>query len=131
MALPDRLGVRSSREGVAASLEVVTELLEVVNLSVEDHGLCPVLIEDWLASAGDVDDAEATVTQAHARPVVEARGIGTSMRYDGGHPADDGPGHRAGVGLMHDAGNATHDQSGRPRAIRSPVAPAAFTLRCA
>src|SRR5262249_37533666 len=57
------LGVRPGREPVPARLQAALQRLEVVDLAVEDDGDRPVLVVDRLSAGGEVDDAEASVSE--------------------------------------------------------------------
>ena len=50
---------------VAAALELLAQILEVVDLTVEDDTDGFVLVVDGLVAADDVDDRQAAHAQAH------------------------------------------------------------------
>ena len=63
ISVDNHFGVAGRPEGVAAALERMPKLLKVVDLSVEHNGDGPILIEQRLVSAAEVDDAESAHTQ--------------------------------------------------------------------
>ncbi len=55
----DHLRVTARRERMAATLQPCSELLEVIDLSVEHDDHAAVLVADRLPSSGEIDDAQA------------------------------------------------------------------------
>ena len=54
----NHFGVSAGVKAMAATFEFLAKLLEVVNLSVIDNAGAVVLVEDWLVTAGKVDNAQ-------------------------------------------------------------------------
>jgi hypothetical protein len=69
--MDDHLGIGLGRESVPLGFEGWTDFSEVVDFTIEDDGNRPGLVEDRLLPAGEIDDAEPTISQRD-RPLLES-----------------------------------------------------------
>ena len=86
--MDNHLRVAGRPEGVAAGLERVPELPEVVYLSVEHYREALILIEHRLVAALEVDDAEPAHTQGHRIIHKKAFVVRPAMTHPPHHLAD-------------------------------------------
>ena len=61
----NRLGIALRRECVSAPQQLAPQVAVIVDLAVEDDDLGPIFVENRLAPAGQVDDAEPPHAQSH------------------------------------------------------------------
>src|ERR1044071_5442500 len=59
----------------------------VVNLAIEDDTDCAVLVENRLVAAGQIDDAEAAVSESDVAAHEESLTVRTAVAERGRHPA--------------------------------------------
>ena len=59
-------------EAVPPGLQLGPDRAEVVDLTVQDHGLGSILIEDRLVPRGEIDDAQPAVPERGLPPHVDA-----------------------------------------------------------
>lgn len=76
---------------MAPGLQLVTEGGEVIDLAVDDHPECAVLVAHGLAAGfGQVNDAQAPMAEAAtdspAMVQIDAKVVGPPMFHHGGHP---------------------------------------------
>src|SRR5438874_1582376 len=88
------------------------ELAEVVDLAVADHPHRAVLVGDGLGPAGEVDDAEAAMSEPDGSVQVEALAVWAPVGEDGGHAAQQVALHWRAVEAIH-PGNPAHRQLAR------------------
>ena len=124
VAAQQHLGVGVEREAVAAGVELLTQLAEIVDLAIEREREPGSLVHHRLASALGIDDREPPVAEQHAPAVGrgvfgDATAIGAAMRDALEHARDDLPGHPR-SGECDGAGDPAHGASPSPSASRAP-----------
>jgi len=70
--MQNRLGIALRRECVSAPQQLAPQLAVIVDLAVEDDDLGPIFVENRLAPAGQVDDAEPPHAQSHGAVHIDA-----------------------------------------------------------
>jgi hypothetical protein len=113
----DGLRVAVGLEDVSLLLEAGTHLLVIVDLAVEGNHHAPVGRHHRLGAALQIDDRQAPMPEAHARPGPHAAPVGAAMGKHVGHRLDplgiDGLGHVD----VEDSGDAAHGLFAARRAI--------------
>ena len=102
------LGVAGGADGVPAGDEPLAQVPVVVDLPVEDDHLRAVFVEDRLATAAQVDDAESAHAEADGALYVQPLVVGPAVRYRGAHPPQQRFRHRALPLPVHDSRDAAH-----------------------
>src|SRR5258707_4526 len=105
VGVDDRLSVRVGLEAMTAVLELLAEILEVVDLTVEDDADGAVFVVDRLIAAGDVDDGQAAHAQADIVRPEETFAVGTAVQQPVVHRLQRGA--IGAQGAQH-AGDAAH-----------------------
>src|SRR5205823_2230096 len=90
--MQDRFRVALGRERVSPVDQAPAQLRVVVDLPVEDDHRRPILVEDRLVTAREVDDAEATHAHADGAVYVDALVVGAPMPDGVAHLPDHGRG---------------------------------------
>src|SRR5262249_59428020 len=117
-SVDDRVRAGAGREAMPGLLQLGLQLDVVVDLAVEHDGHRAVFVEDGLAAALEVDDAEAAVTESDAAPDEQPLTVGSSMAQPPGGPLEELlVDRRAPVGLT-DPDDPAHAP---PRGGRGPV----------
>src|SRR5207244_2408078 len=104
----DRLGVGTGPELMTASLQLLSQLEVVVDLTVQDRMHPSRLVRDRLMSVGDVDDAEPACSERDALFDDAARVIGAAMDDRVRHALDDPMQLRSLKALVDDSGDSAH-----------------------
>src|SRR5260370_30045967 len=78
-----------SAEAMALFRQFIGQRLEVVDFAVERDRYAAVLVEQRLMAAGDIDDGEATMTEADSRREVKAAAVGAAMGNAVGHASEE------------------------------------------
>ena len=109
------LGVGARAEAVAPAFQLAAELGEVENLPVVDHLERGIFVGHRLRAAGQVDDAQPDVRQAHALIGKDAGAVGPTMTNRLRHAAQRAGGYSPRF-AARDAGETAHQAP-------SPLAP--------
>ena len=83
----DHFGVRAGPEAMTGSLQLGSDLHEVVDLAVENHPHGPVFVGQRLVAGRQIDDAQTAVSEAEAGRDVESVRVRAAMGDDGRHGA--------------------------------------------
>src|SRR5262245_66019684 len=89
----DHLGVRGGAEAPAAGFQLASQLTEVVDLAIEDHGDPGALVRHRLIAGYQVDDCQTPVPEADRPAAEKSVSVGATVRENSGHrsqrmPAD-------------------------------------------
>ncbi len=103
------LHITGGAEAVAACLEVPPQLAKVVNLSIENDGKGPLLIDDRLLSSLEVDHRQPAKTQRHPDVIKEPIVVRTTMGEGAGHLIDTATSF-LGVSPAQNPSNAAHQE---------------------
>ena len=68
----DDFGIAVGIKRVTAGFEFLPQCGEVVDFAVKDHPHAVIFVMNWLASAREVNNAQATHAQAHRAPGVDS-----------------------------------------------------------
>src|SRR5713226_10519012 len=85
----ENLRIASRREAMAEAQELIPQSQEVIDLAVHDNDDGPVLVENRLVTAGDVDDRESPDAKPSAVSSIDAERVGTSMLDHSTHTVKD------------------------------------------
>src|SRR5881275_3181542 len=110
--MQDGFRVALGGERVAARDQTAPQLRVVVDLPVEHDHRRPILVEDRLVTAREVDDAEATHAQADGTVYVDALVVGAPMPDGVAHLPNHGRGDGMSRVAMDDADDAAHEPRG-------------------
>ena len=102
------LGVAVGAEVVAQGRQLAGQLAEVVDLAVVDHAQIAVGAEHGLLAAGQVDDRQAPVGQAHPGGEVQATLVGAAVELRLVHGLEQGAIGLALLCQVEDAGDTAH-----------------------
>jgi hypothetical protein len=86
----DDLGITAGAKMVPTLFKLSAELAKVVDLSVEYDPHAPILIEDGLVPAGEINDAKPAHAKAGAISYVYSFLVGSAVNEGLAHPVDDG-----------------------------------------
>jgi hypothetical protein len=89
-------------------LQSLTHSTMVVNLAVEHNPYCAIFVADGLMSGRQIDDAQATHTNADAALNVNSVIVGAAMDYGSAHSPQSFGIHARVATKLHYAGNSTH-----------------------
>ena len=87
IAMKNDFGVAMGAKDMALRLQFGAHFREIVDFAVEDDRQALILGQHRLRAAGQVDDRQAQMAQAHARRGPNAAAVGTAMRHRVQHRA--------------------------------------------
>ncbi len=90
ISMQNRLGIRFRLKTVSLGLQLMTDVLMVINLPIENDGAGAVFVIDWLRAGHQIDDAETAHTQANVSADMKSFIIRAAMRNDIAHALDVG-----------------------------------------
>src|SRR5262249_36218891 len=104
----EHLGVTLSAEDVSPGFQALSQLLKVVDLSVEHHLDRAVLVPQRLGPAAQVDDRQAAVDKPQAWLVQVALRVGTAVGDGLTHRLENTSGNRSGRICVENARDSAH-----------------------